>query len=92
MASLGTIFWIYPSVDELAAVNGDARAWADEKWDTYGFDYDTERTGGQVVCAWPLDEGPDARDDLREALRADEVAYTSETVDTDKFFGLETST
>lgn len=52
-------------------------------------DYDTERTGGQVVCAWPLDEGTDADRALCEALRTDGIHYTTETVDTDKFFGLE---
>ncbi len=89
MVSLGTIFWIYPAADELRAVGGDARTWADERWDTYDFDYDTERTGGQVVCAWALEEGPDAERDLREALRADGIFYTLETVDLDHFFGLE---
>lgn len=91
MVTQGTIFWIYPDGDALGAVNGDARTWADETWDTYGFDYDTERTGGQIVCAWPLDDGPDVNDDLREALRVAGIHYTTEIVDLDQFFGLETT-
>ncbi len=58
-------------------VDGDARAWADAKWDTYGFDYDTERTGGGVVHAWPLEDGTDAVRELSASLRDDGISFTT---------------
>jgi len=55
-------------------VDGDARAWADAKWDTYGFDFDTERTGGGVVHAWALEC---ADEELAAALTEEGVRFVT---------------
>lgn len=61
------------------------RSWAKKVWDTYGFDYDTERFGSNTVCAWPLVD----EDMLREALEEDDIDFTTfEVEDLDAFFGL----
>lgn len=64
-------------------VNTDAAEWAKQKWDTYGFDYDTERTAGNVVIAWALEDGDDA---LKEALDEDGIEYETFEADPERFF------
>lgn len=64
----------------------DPREWAERMWDTYGFDYDTERFGECSVLAWALDDD----DALGEALASDGIEYsTFEVDDLDHFFGLD---
>jgi hypothetical protein len=36
-----------------------AREWADKYWDTYGFDYDTERAAHGGLLAWPCNDEED---------------------------------
>lgn len=38
---------------------GKEREWADRFWDTYGFDYDTERCASGGVLAWPCNDEED---------------------------------
>lgn len=63
----------------------EPRDWAKQMWDTYGFDYATDRFGTNTVCAWALDDD----DELQEALEDDDVSFTTfEVEDLDSFFGL----
>lgn len=55
-------------------------------YDTYGFDYDTERFGSDTVLAWAFEDD----DELRKALDEDGIEYTTfEVEDLDRFFGLD---
>lgn len=60
-----------------------ASQWARRMWDTYGFDYDTERTDSISVLAWPecCDEA-----ELSAALDADRVPYTTFEADLKTMF------
>lgn len=77
--AIATFFSIKPPAGE------DAREWAREYWDTYGFDYDLERCGPRIF-AWPLEDDEDAEDELREALDEDDIEYTTFRADIDEMF------
>jgi len=49
-----------------------AKEWAEKKWDTYGFDYDTERIRLRTVFIWPS-EGVSFYE-LKKKLWADDIA------------------
>lgn len=66
-------------------VDEDATRWAKRFWDTYGFDYDTERAAHGALYVWPLDD----MDALKAALDEDGVRYQSIHVNVNNFFGLE---
>lgn len=64
----------------------DGKAWAKRMWDTYGFDYDMERTG-QCVFAWGYGDDEDtADDDLKKALDDDEIEYETFEAELDVIF------
>lgn len=63
----------------------NARAWARQKWDTYCFDYDTERLG-DTVLAW--NDGCSV-DELKAALDADGIEYETFEADINKMFDVE---
>lgn len=64
----------------------DARQWAQEFWDTYGFDYDKERSTADVVYAWPLE--PVTEEQLGEKLAEDKIDFSSHAVDWDAWFNV----
>ncbi len=61
---------------------GDARTWADQYWDTYGFDFDTDRCRSGSVYAWSLHDDDDG---LRKALAEDRIEFQTITVDFDEW-------
>lgn len=67
---LATFFTIRPDT----RFGETAAQWARRMWDTYGFDYDTERTDSVSILAWS--EGCDEAE-LMAALDADSVPYST---------------
>lgn len=64
---------------------GNAKEWACNYWDTYGFDYDLERTTKYTVCAWASECSDE---ELKEALNDDGIEYTTLQVESlDRFLG-----
>lgn len=77
--SLATFFKIRPNT----RFGETATQWARRMWDTYGFDYDTERTDSVSILAWP--EGA-CETELMAALDADSVPYTTFKADLKAMF------
>ena len=55
----------------------DARDWARRFWDTYGFDYDAERSTDEVVYAWA--HGDQTDEGLAQELEEDNVEFSTRT-------------
>jgi len=70
-----TFFVITPNTEETGL------EWAKRLWDTYSFDYDTERTG-ETVFAWALDS--DAS--LAKALETDGIEFETFQGDSKELF------
>ena len=64
----------------------NVREWADKWWDTYGFDYDTERCARGQLWAWPCDV---SLDELKANLDAAGIQYVIHEFDSNVFFGLD---
>ena len=83
---MNTFFWI------IITGESDAKDWAKRYWDTYGFDYDLERTGGDTVFAWPYNDFSDV-DEAKSAamlegeLDAAGIAYETQRLSLDSVFG-----
>lgn len=63
------------------------RDWARAVWDTYGFDYDIERSA-DFILAWAIDISDE---ELAENLEHDEIEFSTFEIpdeDLDKFFGI----
>lgn len=75
--TLATFYIISPPSNE------DGKTWAKKVWDTYGFDYDLERTG-QTVFAWACDVSDE---ELQSALNEDSIHYESFKADVNVVFG-----
>lgn len=83
---MNTFFWI-TIYGEL-----DAKDWAKKYWDTYGFDYDLERTGGDTVFAWPYNDHSDTDEakstaELKRELDDAGIAYETQRLSLDSVFG-----
>ena len=67
---------------------GDPNTWAKRYYDTFGFDWDLERSDSTSILAWADGVGDD---ELEEALENDYIEFTTfEVEDVDRFFGLKT--
>ena len=83
---MNTFFWITVTGES------DAKDWARRYWDTYGFDYDLERTSGNTVFAWPCNDLADVDEQksaamLESELDAAGIAYETQRLSLDNVFG-----
>lgn len=70
--------------------SGTEREWADLHWDTYGFDYDTERCSAGGVLAWPCNDEEKEEDavlELKMELDDDDIQYETFEATHETMFG-----